>query len=273
MPDRSAIEWTDATWNPTTGCTRVSAGCDHCYAEELSRRLLATTYCARLPVVDTSANRRDPFAVRVWPERLRVPGSWRESRRVFVNSMSDLFHHEVPGGVRTGVLPGDAGGGSPCLSGADQASGEGCQVCEAACGPVCGGTSGAYLDRDFGGRSVGRLSGSASVDGAGCCEVPELRAADRAAGSECVHEGGGGVRRASLGDCGGGERDRRQVHGAWVGTGSAGSVPQGQGAVLLQAVGWADAEGGWAGAGWGDLGRVSGVRGDGVIDRGSDGGA
>ena len=96
MPDRSAIEWTDATWNPTTGCTRVSAGCDHCYAESLSRRLLSATYRARLPVVDTQVNRLDPFAVRVWPERLRVPGSWREPRRVFVNSMSDLFHRDVP---------------------------------------------------------------------------------------------------------------------------------------------------------------------------------
>ena len=96
MPDRSAIEWTDATWNPTTGCTQVSAGCDHCYAESLSKRLLANTYRSRLPVVDTPANRQDPFAVRLWPERLRVPASWREPRRVFVNSMSDLFHNEVP---------------------------------------------------------------------------------------------------------------------------------------------------------------------------------
>lgn len=96
MPDRSSIEWTDATWNPTTGCTPVSAGCDHCYAERLSRRLLSATYRSRLPVVDTVANRQDPFAVRVWPNRLRVPASWREPRRVFVNSMSDLFHHEVP---------------------------------------------------------------------------------------------------------------------------------------------------------------------------------
>ncbi len=96
MPDRSAIEWTDATWNPTTGCTQVSAGCDHCYAESMSRRLLATTYRSRLPVVDTAANRSDPFAVRLWPERLRVPVAWREPRRVFVNSMSDLFHRDVP---------------------------------------------------------------------------------------------------------------------------------------------------------------------------------
>ncbi|MCY3942570.1 MAG: DUF5131 family protein [Gemmatimonadetes bacterium] len=96
MPDRSAIEWTDATWNPTTGCTRVSAGCDHCYAESMSRRLLATTYRSRLPVVDTAANRSDPFAVRLWPERLRVPVAWREPRRILVNSMSDLLHRDVP---------------------------------------------------------------------------------------------------------------------------------------------------------------------------------
>ena len=96
MPDQSAIEWTDATWNPTTGCTRVSAGCDHCYAERLSRGLLAHTYRARLPVVNTRQNRRDPFAVRVWPERLGLPAKWMKPRRIFVNSMSDLFHMAVP---------------------------------------------------------------------------------------------------------------------------------------------------------------------------------
>ena len=96
MPERTSIEWTDATWNPTTGCTRVSAGCDHCYADRLSRRLLADTYRARLPVVNTAENRRDPFAVRTWPERLSIPASWRRPRRIFVNSMSDLFHKEVP---------------------------------------------------------------------------------------------------------------------------------------------------------------------------------
>ena len=96
MPERTSIEWTDATWNPTTGCTRVSAGCDHCYADRLSRRLLAETYRARLPVVNTATNRQDPFAVRTWPERLAIPGSWRRPRRIFVNSMSDLFHKDVP---------------------------------------------------------------------------------------------------------------------------------------------------------------------------------
>ena len=96
MPDRSAIEWTDATWNPTTGCTRVSRGCDNCYAATLSERLLSATYRARLPVVDTPDNRSDPFAVRVWPDRLEIPTGWRAPRRVFVNSMSDLFHRDFP---------------------------------------------------------------------------------------------------------------------------------------------------------------------------------
>jgi len=82
---------------PPTGCTPVSAGRDHCYAERrLSNRLLAATYRARLPVVNTAANRRNPFAVRLWPDRLPIPASWRRPRRVFVNSMSDLFHKEVP---------------------------------------------------------------------------------------------------------------------------------------------------------------------------------
>lgn len=96
MGQRTSIEWTEVTWNPTTGCTPVSAGCDNCYADALSRRLLSKVYTARLPVVNTSPNRADPFAVRLWPERLRQPARWRTPRLVFVNSMSDLFHRDVP---------------------------------------------------------------------------------------------------------------------------------------------------------------------------------
>lgn len=96
MGTSTGIEWTDATWNPTTGCTAVSRGCDHCYAETLAHRLLSETYRSRLPVVDTPENRKDPFAVRIWPDRLAQPGKWSESRRVFVNSMSDLFHADIP---------------------------------------------------------------------------------------------------------------------------------------------------------------------------------
>ena len=96
MAERTGIEWTDATWNPVTGCARVSSGCDHCYAASLAERRLRAVYLKRDPVVDTPTNRADPFAVRLWPERLGQPALWRDPRVVFVNSMSDLFHVDVP---------------------------------------------------------------------------------------------------------------------------------------------------------------------------------
>lgn len=88
----TGIEWTDATWNPMTGCTKISAGCDHCYAAVLAATKTRDNYLRRLPVKDTPANRADPFAPRFWDERLDQPLRWREPRRIFVNSMSDVFH-------------------------------------------------------------------------------------------------------------------------------------------------------------------------------------
>ncbi len=83
----SAIEWTDETWNPVTGCTRVSPGCDHCYMFALYPRLKAM----EVPGYNT-----EPDDIRLLPERLHTPLKWKRSRRVFVNSMSDLFHPRVP---------------------------------------------------------------------------------------------------------------------------------------------------------------------------------
>jgi protein gp37 len=84
--DNSSIEWTDATWNPVTGCTKISTGCKHCYAERLA---------ARLQAMD---NRRykNGFAITLHPDQLELPLKWRRPRRIFVNSMSDLFHEEIP---------------------------------------------------------------------------------------------------------------------------------------------------------------------------------
>lgn len=96
MGSRTGIQWTDATWNPVTGCSRVSPGCDHCYAERLARYRLRDAYLRRLPVVDSPENRAEPFAVRLWPERVAQPMEWASPRMVFVNSMSDLFHTDVP---------------------------------------------------------------------------------------------------------------------------------------------------------------------------------
>lgn len=83
----SSIEWTDDTWNPVTGCTRVSPGCDHCYMFALYPRLKAMG----VPGYQTA-----PGDVRLLPERLSIPLSWRNPRRVFVNSMADVFHPNVP---------------------------------------------------------------------------------------------------------------------------------------------------------------------------------
>lgn len=85
MSDGSKIEWTDATWNPTTGCTEVSPGCDLCYARTFAERWRGTP----------GHPYEQGFDLRLWPERLDQPLRWTKPRRVFVNSMSDLFHDGV----------------------------------------------------------------------------------------------------------------------------------------------------------------------------------
>lgn len=93
MPSqKTAIEWTDAVWNPMTGCTKISAGCDHCYAHVVAHRRTREVYLRQLPVKDTPDNRADPFAPRFWEDRLFEPLRWRTPKRIFVNSMSDVFH-------------------------------------------------------------------------------------------------------------------------------------------------------------------------------------
>lgn len=82
----STIEWTEATWNPVTGCSKVSAGCLNCYAERMAFRLQAMG----------QANYRNGFAVNCHPQMLDIPKRWKKPRLIFVNSMGDLFHEEVP---------------------------------------------------------------------------------------------------------------------------------------------------------------------------------
>lgn len=83
---QSTIEWTEMTWNPTTGCTKVSQGCKFCYAEIMSKRLKAMGV----------EKYKDNFKVRTHEEALEVPYTWKKPKVVFVNSMSDLFHKDVP---------------------------------------------------------------------------------------------------------------------------------------------------------------------------------
>ena len=86
VSDRSRIEWTDATWNPIRGCSKVSPGCKHCYAETFAERFRGVP----------GHPFEQGFTLRIVPEKLNEPLSWRRPRKVFVNSMSDLFHEAVP---------------------------------------------------------------------------------------------------------------------------------------------------------------------------------
>src|SRR5271163_195292 len=86
MGFRSEIEWTDATWNPVRGCTKISPGCKNCYAERFAERFRGV---AGHPF-------EFGFDLRLIPEKLNAPLNWRTPKRIFVNSMSDLFHESVP---------------------------------------------------------------------------------------------------------------------------------------------------------------------------------
>jgi protein gp37 len=94
MADGSAIEWTDATWNPVTGCTKITRGCDNCYAERFSERWRG------IPGHPFS----NGFDLTLRPERLEQPLKWKRPRMIFVNSMSDLFHKDVPKNFIDGVF-------------------------------------------------------------------------------------------------------------------------------------------------------------------------
>lgn len=86
MGKKSKIEWTDSTWNPVTGCTKVSSGCKHCYAETFAERWRG------IP----GHPYEQGFDLKLWPDRLEIPLRWTKPRNIFINSMSDLFHEDVP---------------------------------------------------------------------------------------------------------------------------------------------------------------------------------
>src|SRR5690349_6540421 len=86
MALQSSIEWTEATWNPVTGCSKVSPGCKHCYAERMARRLQAIGH----------AHYRNGFQVSLHEDALNLPLRWKRPQAIFVNSMSDLYHRDVP---------------------------------------------------------------------------------------------------------------------------------------------------------------------------------
>lgn len=86
MATNSTIEWTESTWNPVTGCTKISPGCKNCYADRMAKRLKAMG----------SANYKNGFELTLHPSVVELPLSWKKPRTIFVNSMSDLFHENIP---------------------------------------------------------------------------------------------------------------------------------------------------------------------------------
>ena len=86
MATKSSIEWTESTWNPLTGCNKISPGCKHCYAERMAKRLHAMG----------QLNYANGFKLTLHPQSLEIPLSWKKPQMIFVNSMSDLFHKDVP---------------------------------------------------------------------------------------------------------------------------------------------------------------------------------
>ena len=86
MAQNFSIEWTDATWNPVAGCTKIGPGCDNCYAARFAERWRGTS----------GHPYEHGFDLRLWPARLEQPAQWKRPRMIFVNSMSDLFHKDIP---------------------------------------------------------------------------------------------------------------------------------------------------------------------------------
>ena len=115
MSESSTIEWTDATWNPVTGCTKVSPGCAHCYAETFAERFRGVPGHPYEPGFDLTLR----------PERLEQPLAWKKPRVIFVNSMSDLFHKDVPDEYVAEVFDVMRRAALARLPGADEAPGAG----------------------------------------------------------------------------------------------------------------------------------------------------
>lgn len=85
MAQQTAIEWTETTWNPVTGCIKVGPGCDNCYAERFAERWRGTP----------NHPCEQGFDLKLWPDRLNRPARWKQPRMIFVNSMSELFHKDI----------------------------------------------------------------------------------------------------------------------------------------------------------------------------------
>ncbi len=254
MSRKSAIEWTHSTWNPVTGCTKVSAGCDHCYAERFSERFRGVE----------GHPFESGFDLTLRPERLGQPTRWRRPQLIFVNSMSDLFHRDIPVEYIRRVFD--------TMEGADWHVYQVLTKRELAdapfrlgplprpgCLPVQAGAL-EYLAGRFHRKRRGLDAPAAPETDARLRALRFIRAVARS-------DGRGGSGGYSLGHRGRGERAGHPSGSGSVGARVARSVPgparlpvpaRQTGRLLLQAVGRAHAQSGWEYAGWTAVAGVSG---------------
>ena len=240
MPDGSAIEWTDATWNPVTGCTKVGAGCDNCYAERFAERFR-----------DVAGHPYERgFDLTLRPDRLDRPLRWRKPRMIFVNSMSDLFHKDIPLDYTDRVFNVMQSARHHIFQVLTKRSSRMRRYLRR---PVRNlRRPETHLVRRLDRGPGGAVPAAPPEGGSGRREVPVARTPPRP------------PRRARprehfLGDRRGRERSGRPSDGGGMGPGHSRPVRPRRRCVLLQAVGRADAEGGRASSGRSGVERAAGI--------------
>ena len=231
MSDSTAIEWTDATWNPVTGCTKISAGCDHCYAERFSERFRGTP----------GHPFEQGFDLTLRPERLQQPLQWRRPRMIFVNSMSDLFHKEIPKRVHRARIRHHGARALAHVPGAHKAI---LAHAEFSAQPLWRGSrTHAYVVWRVGRGRQSEIPNSALARCPRGRAFPFDRTADRAYGNARSI-------RNRLGDRRWRKRAGCTADGCQLGARRSGSMRCKRRRVLFQAMGWVEAEVRWSVARW-----------------------
>ena len=227
MSEHSEIEWTDATWNPVRGCTKITPGCDHCYAETFAERFRGVP----------GHPYEQGFDLRLVPEKLAEPLRWKTPKMIFVNSMSDLFHKDVPDDYVEAVGQVMERANWHTYQVLTKRSSRLRDMLQDRAAIRCW-PSPHLVGRERRGPRSRSGSDQASAAGPGRCPIPVHRAAARRPGRDQPG-------RNPLGDRRRRERGRSQADGEGMGAVASRSVRASPGPVLLQAVGRRPQEQGW----------------------------
>ena len=241
MADRTSIEWTEATWNPTTGCDKISAGCENCYALTLAKRLKAMGN-PKYQCDGDSRTSGPGFGLTVHPRALDLPKRWRQPRTVFVNSMSDLWHARVPSGFISDVFDVMAETPQHTYQLLTKRPRRLARMAQSLPWPknVWMGVSVENQEQVWRIDELRKVPAAVRFISA----EPLLGPLDADLTGVCCHRG----RRI---------RAKSQKVRKRMGSRSTGSVRSCRNRVFLQAVGWNSRQAGWQGAGWTHVGRIA----------------